>query len=45
VVGILAPDGGGYWLVTAAGEVFPFGDAPSLGSLAIAPSRPVVGAS
>lgn len=33
IVGIApTPDGGGYWLVSAAGEIFPFGDAKSYGS-------------
>jgi hypothetical protein len=38
-------DGGGYWLVRADGTVAPFGDAPSLGSLAgIHLAAPIVGA-
>jgi hypothetical protein len=33
VVGITStPDGGGYWLVTASGSVFPYGDATFAGS-------------
>ncbi len=27
-------DGGGYWIGTASGSVFPFGDAPNDGSMA-----------
>ena len=34
IVGIApTPDGGGYWLSTADGPIFDFGDAPFLGSL------------
>ena len=45
VVGIAAtPSGLGYWLTTAAGDVRPFGDARSYGSMAGRPlARPIVG--
>lgn len=36
------PDGGGYWLVTANGTVYPAGDAAALGSIASPPAQPVV---
>jgi hypothetical protein len=41
---IATPDGKGYWVATAAGEVFAFGDARSFGSLAGVPLHaPIVG--
>jgi hypothetical protein len=33
IVGIIAPDSGGYWLVGADGGTFAFGDARYFGSL------------
>jgi hypothetical protein len=29
---VATPDGGGYWILEANGQVFPFGDATNLGS-------------
>ena len=44
VVGLAAtPDGGGYWVATAGGSVFGFGNAPVLGSLAGSTHASVVG--
>src|SRR5271166_230132 len=38
------PDGGGYWLATADGGIFAYGDAPFYGSAAsINPASPIVG--
>jgi len=43
-VGTILPHGQGYWLVGADGGVFPFGDAPFVGSAgAMALNRPIVG--
>lgn len=36
-------DGGGYWLVTAIGQVFPYGNAMSYGSIPGPLNRPIVG--
>jgi N-acetylmuramoyl-L-alanine amidase len=33
---VASPDGGGYWIVLANGQVLPFGDAPSVPSVPIA---------
>jgi len=35
-------DGNGYWLVSADGQVFNFGDAPSFGQLSAPPVNPIV---
>ena len=45
IVAIAAtPDGQGYWEVASDGEVFVFGDAPSLGSIGgVPPNQSVVG--
>jgi hypothetical protein len=45
VVGMAAtPDGGGYWLVDAGGDVYSYGDASFYGSLAgVALNEPIVG--
>jgi len=41
-----AGPGGGYWLVSVDGNVYPFGAVPALGSLgATPPARPITGAS
>ena len=40
---VSTPDGKGYWVATAAGEVRAFGDARALGGLTAAPNAPVVG--
>ena len=45
-VGMAAtPDGGGYWVVTNLGQVYPFGDAPSLGGISSSTklNAPIVG--
>ncbi len=31
---VATPDGGGYWVLDGAGQVFPFGDATGMGGLA-----------
>jgi hypothetical protein len=36
-------DNGGYWLVNALGSVFPYGDAPTLGSISNHLNAPIVG--
>ena len=37
-------DGGGYWITTSNGGVFPFGDAVSYGALTtVTPNKPIVG--
>ena len=37
------PNGGGYWLVDQAGDVYPFGAATSYGEpAAVAPTAPIV---
>ncbi|HEY3810027.1 MAG TPA: glycoside hydrolase family 43 protein, partial [Acidimicrobiales bacterium] len=41
---LAAADGGGYWLTNAAGNVYPFGDAPQFGSaITSSPTHPIVG--
>jgi hypothetical protein len=45
VVGIAAPDAGGYWLVAKDGGVFTFGDAGYHGSLPgdkVVPNKPII---
>jgi hypothetical protein len=45
VVGLVpTPDGGGYWEVTSAGDVYSFGDAGFFGSMGdVTLARPIVG--
>ena len=40
---VASPDGKGYWIATADGEVRAFGDAKPVGSLPIVPHAPIVG--
>ena len=41
---VSTPDGGGYWVASSTGAVYPFGDARSFGSMAGTPlNAPIVG--
>ena len=44
VAGMAAtPDGGGYWITSYLGQVVACGDAPNLGSISVAITKPIVG--